>query len=61
MAKEAAEKLCTEQEKIRLEQAGRVRALLLQGRRSNNPGASEPSIGFSSEAVQELETLKEKQ
>ena len=33
IAKEAAEKLRTEQEKVRLEQGDRIRALLLQGRK----------------------------
>ena len=32
IAKEAAEKLRTEQEKVRIEQGERIRALLLQGR-----------------------------
>lgn len=46
MAKEAAEKLRVEQEKVRMEQGERIRALLMQGRQGNTPGGSKPPTGF---------------
>ncbi len=52
IAKETAEKLRAEQEKVRLEQGERIRALLLQGRQGNAPGASKPPAGFVPDDVQ---------
>lgn len=52
IAKEAAEKLRVEQEKVRLEQGERIRALLLQGRQGNTPGASKPPPGFVPDDIQ---------
>jgi hypothetical protein len=46
ITKAAAEKLHVEQEKVRMEQGERIRALLMQGRRGNTPGASKPPTGF---------------
>lgn len=59
IAKEAEEKLRAKQERVRLEQGERVRALLLQGRQGNTPGASKPPAGFVPDDAQ-VETLKEK-
>jgi hypothetical protein len=38
--KEAAEQLRAKQEKVRLEEGERIRALLLQGRQNNSHGAN---------------------
>ncbi|WP_411726792.1 hypothetical protein [Methyloglobulus sp.] len=46
IAKAAEEKLQAEQEKVRLEQGERIRALLMQGRQGNTPNASKPPAGF---------------
>lgn len=47
LAQQAAEKLRAEQEKVRLEQAGRIRALLLQGDRGGKvSSANKPPVGF---------------
>ena len=54
IAKVAAEKLRAEQERARLEQGEQIRALLLQGRKSNAPPA-----GFVPDDAQ-VETLKDK-
>ncbi len=59
IAKEAAEKLQAEQERVRLEQGERIRALLMQGRQGNTSGASKPPAGFVPDDVQ-ADTLKEK-
>lgn len=59
IAKEAKEKLRAEQERVRIEQGERIRALLLQGRQGNIPGASKPPAGFVPDDVQ-VDTLKEK-
>lgn len=50
--KKAAEKLQAEQERVRLEQGERIRALLLQGRQGNTPGANKPPAGFVPDDVQ---------
>jgi len=52
IAKEAAEKQRAEQERVRREQGERIRALLLQGRQGNTPGASKPPPGFVLDDVQ---------
>ena len=54
IAKEAAEKLRAEQERVRLEQGERIRALLLQGRQGNTPGAAatKPPAGFVPDDIQ---------
>jgi hypothetical protein len=52
IAKEAAEKLRVEQERARLEQGERIRALLLQGRQGNTTGATKPPPGFVHDDVQ---------
>lgn len=54
MAKAAADKLRTEQERVRLEQGERIRSLLLQGRKGNTPPA-----GFAPDDAQS-EMPKEK-
>ena len=59
IAKEATEKLRAEQEKIRIEQGERIRALLLRGRQSNTTDASKPPTFFVPDDLQ-AETLKEK-
>ncbi len=46
IAKEAVEKLRAEQEKARIEQGERIRALLLQGRQGNTSEANNPPAGF---------------
>ena len=58
-AKEMAEKLRAEQEKVRLEQGERIRALLSQGRQGNVPSANKPPASFVPDDAQ-VETLKEK-
>ena len=52
IAKEAAEKIRAEQEKVRREQGERIRTLLLQGRQANVPGTSKPPTGFVPDDVQ---------
>ncbi|MGZ4981506.1 MAG: hypothetical protein ACXWAB_08680 [Methylobacter sp.] len=59
IAKEAAEKLQAEQERVRTEQGERIRALLLQGRQGNTPDAGKPPTGFVPDDGQ-VEILKEK-
>lgn len=59
IAEEAEEKLRAEQERVRMKQGERIRALLLQGRQGNTPGASKPPAGFVPDDAQ-VETLKEK-
>lgn len=51
IAKEAAEKLRAEQEKVRLEQGERIRALLLQGRQGS-ASTSKPPTGFEPDDLQ---------
>ena len=46
IAKETAEKRRAEQERVRLEQGERIRALLMQRRQGNTPGASKPPPSF---------------
>lgn len=46
IAKETAEKLQAEQERVRIEQGERIRALLLQGRQGKTPAASKLPNGF---------------
>jgi hypothetical protein len=46
ISKLAAEKLLAEQEKVRLEQGERIRALLLQGRQRINQAVSKLPPGF---------------
>jgi hypothetical protein len=53
IAKQTAEKLRAEQERVRLEQGERIRALLLQNRQGNTPGSSKPPAGFVPDDVQE--------
>jgi len=57
IAKAAAEKLRAEQEKVRLEQGERIRAMLLQGRQGNALDTSKPPAGFVPDDAQ-AETLK---
>lgn len=48
IAKQVAEKLHAEQQRIRLEQGERIRALLMQGRKENaqhTPNVSKPATG----------------
>lgn len=45
ISKKAAEKLRSEQEKARLKQGERIRALLLQGHQNNPSSANKPSVG----------------
>lgn len=59
IAKEAEEKLRAKQERVRMEQGERIRALLLQGRQGNIPGANKPPAGFVPDDAQ-VETPKEK-
>lgn len=44
--KEAAEQLRAKQEKVRLEEGERIRALLLQGRQNNSHDSHKPPAGF---------------
>ena len=54
-----AEKLRADQEKVRLEQGERIRALLLQGRAGkNSPSTSSPPVGFVPDDAK-MDTLKE--
>lgn len=46
IAKGAAEKLRSKQEKVRMEQGERIRNLLLQSRKGNAPGPRNPPAGF---------------
>ncbi len=55
IAKEAAEKHLAEQKKTRLEQGERIRALLLQGRQDDTPGANKSFEGFVPDDAQEEE------
>ena len=58
IAKEATEKLQAEQERVRLEQGERIRALLLQGRQGKTTDTSKPPTGFVPDDVQ-ADTSKE--
>jgi hypothetical protein len=58
IAKEAAEKLRAEQERVRLEQGERIRALLLQGRQGKTPAASKLPNDFVPDDAQ-ADTPKE--
>jgi len=58
IARESANKLNLEQEKARLEQGERIRALLLQGRKLKEPdGMGVPPAGFVPDDARD-ETLK---
>jgi hypothetical protein len=59
IANESAEKLRAGQEKIRLEQGQRIRALLLQRRQGHIPDTNKPPAGFAPGDPQ-METFKEK-
>jgi hypothetical protein len=50
--KEAAEQLRAKQEKVRLEEGERIRALLLQGRQNNSHDSHKPPAGFVPDDVQ---------
>ncbi len=50
--KEAAEQLRAKQEKVRLEEGERIRALLLQGRQNNSHDSRKPPAGFVPDDVQ---------
>ena len=52
IAKQAAEKLRAEQEKVRTEQGERIRTILMQGRQGNIPRVTKPSAGFVPDDVQ---------
>lgn len=59
LAQKAAEKLRAEQEKSRLEQSERIRALLLQGGRVDKASSTgKPPAGFVPDDVK-METIKE--
>jgi len=58
IAKEAIEKLQAEQERVRIEQGERIRALLLQRRQGKTPAASKPPNGFVPDDAQ-ADTPKE--
>jgi len=59
IAKAEADKLRTAQERVRLEQGERIRALLLQGRQGNTPAPGKPPAGFVPDDI-DVETRKEK-
>ena len=52
ITKEAAEQLRAKQEKVRLEEGERIRALLLQGRQNNSHDANKSPSGFFPDDVQ---------
>jgi len=56
LAKQAADTLRAEQEKVRLAQGERIRALLMQGRQDNTR-ATKPPVGFVPDDAQ-TETFK---
>lgn len=57
ITKKATEKLRAEQEKARLKQGERIRALLLQGRQDNTSSANKPRADFVPDDAQ-AETVK---
>jgi hypothetical protein len=54
IAKETEEKLRAERQRMRDEQAERIRALLMQGRQGKNPGKVMVPPGFVPDDAQEL-------
>ena len=60
IAKQATEKLQAEQERVRIEQGERIRALLLQGRQGKTPAASKLPNGFVPPDDAQADTPKEK-
>ena len=46
LLKAETEKVLQEQERVRLEQTERIRAILMQGRQANPPAAISPPTGF---------------
>lgn len=51
VTKEAAEKLRAEQERVRLEQGERIRALLMQNRQANPSSVNKPPPGFVPDGI----------